>query len=481
MTRWRSRVRVPSRPPLDTYARHMSFERFEEFVEKVDRIDRPGSDIELRSVIAIDHDAVHRSSTGPLSDRLILVKDNIEAVGLPCTAGSLALEGAPVRGDAELVSRLRAAGMIVAGSTNLSEWANIRSTGSSSGWSAVGGLTANPWALDRSAGGSSSGSGAAVAAGLVDVAIGTETDGSITCPAALNGVVGIKPTVGSVSTVGVVPVSGSQDVPGPLARNIEVATEVLAVLSGDPDLIARSRRIDVGGLRVGVARAWLTEHAATDRVFEEAIAIIERDVHSVLDSAVPDTASNVHEDEFTVLVHELKSDLDVYLANRVALGTGRPRSIADVVAFNHEHADRELAHFGQEIFEMAAACTGRDSDAYRQARRRNVDWVENQCFGPAFAEFDVLIAPAYAPAWKTDFVLGHPSAGGKVTTPAAIAGLPIVTMPMGLVAGLPVGLSFVGPAASEDRLIAIARRIESALGLVNDSLWGPTFRQPSRG
>ena len=130
---------------------------------------------------------------------------------------------------------------------------------------------------------------------------------------------------------------------------------------------------------------------------------------------------------------------------------------------------------------MAAACTGRDSDAYRQARRRNVDWVENQCFGPAFAEFDVLIAPAYVPAWKTDFVLGHPSAGGKVTTPAAIAGLPIVTMPMGLVAGLPVGLSFVGPAASEDRLIAIARRIESALGLVNDSLWGPTFRQPSRG
>jgi amidase len=459
----------------------MSFERFEEFVEKVDRIDRPGSDIELRSVIAIDHDAVHRSSTGPLSDRLILVKDNIEAVGLPCTAGSLALEGAPVRGDAEFVSRLRAAGMIVAGSTNLSEWANIRSTGSSSGWSAVGGLTANPWALDRSAGGSSSGSGAAVAAGLVDVAIGTETDGSITCPAALNGVVGIKPTVGSVSTVGVVPVSGSQDVPGPLARNIEVAAEVLAVLSGDLDLVARSRRIDVGVLRVGVARAWLTGHVATDRLFEEFLALVEREVREFRDCAIPDTEMAVHEDEFTVLVHELKSDLDAYLADRVPISSGRPRSIAEVIAFNEREAGRELIHFGQDIFERASACSGRDSDDYHAARRRNIEWARAQCFGPAFDAFDVLIAPAYAPAWKTDFVLGHPNAGGKVTTPAAIAGLPIVTIPMGLVAGLPVGVCLVGPSASEDRLIAVARRLEGRLGLVDDPSWRPTFIHPSRG
>lgn len=459
----------------------MSTELFEEFVEKVDRLDRPGTTVELRSVLAVDYDAIAKSNVGESSGRLILVKDNIEAVGLPTTAGSLALDGVPVRRDAVLVSRLRAAGLIVAGSTNLSEWANIRSTGSSSGWSAVGGLTANPWALDRSAGGSSSGSGAAVAAGLVDVAIGTETDGSITCPAALNGVVGIKPTVGSVPTAGVVPVSGSQDVPGPLARNVDLATDVLAVIAGDTDLVTRSRHVDVGGLRVGVARAWLTGHAATDRVFEEVLALIEREVRELRDCAIPDTETAVHEDEFTVLVHELKSDLDAYLADRVPFDAGRPRSIAEVIAFNEREAGRELIHFGQDIFERASACSGRDSDDYRAARRRNVEWAQARCFGPAFAAFDVLIAPAYAPAWKTDFVLGHPDAGGKVTTPAAIAGLPIVTIPMGLVAGLPVGVCLVGPSASEDRLVAVARRLEGRLGLVDDPSWRPTFSHPARG
>lgn len=440
-------------------------------------IDGPDTNIALRSVLALDPDAVARTKAVEKSDGLlhgvpVLVKDNIETEGLPCTAGSHALLGVPIRGDSTVASRLRRAGAVIIGSANLSEWANIRSTGSSSGWSAVGGLVANPWALDRSAGGSSSGSGAAVAAGIVPMAVGTETDGSITCPAALNGVVGIKPTVGLIPTDGVVPVSGSQDTPGPLARNVDEAERMLAVLTDDVGLLERSRGTNISSLTVGVADVWRTGHEQTDALFDEALRHVRKLVQSVSVSNMVATPEEVHNDEFTVLVHELRSDLDEYLASRVV--NGAPASVLEVIEFNRANAHIELAHFGQEIFEMAAESNGRAAAEYVSARRRNLEWVRDH-LDVALRAHDVLISPAYMPAWKTDFAVGHPPAGGAVTTPAAIAGLPLITIPMGLVSGLPVALSLVGAKRSEAMLIALARSIENALGLVQDHAWQPSY------
>lgn len=454
--------------------------------EAWNRIDRDGSDTSLRSVIALDDDAEARTGAvsdgrGPLAGVPVLVKDNIEALGLPCTAGSLALAPVPVTRDATLVARLRAAGAVVVGAANLSEWANIRSTRSSSGWSAVGGLTANPWALDRSPGGSSAGSGAAVAAGIVPMAVGTETDGSIVCPAALNGVVGIKPPVGMVPTDGVVPVSSSQDTPGPIAVDVDTAEAMLAVLADDATLPARSRSVDVSALRLGVATAWMTGHTATDALFDDVVRRIERRFGSLGSVEVPSTPEDVHHDEFTVLVHDLRTDLDAYLASRVPVGADAPRSLPEVVEFNRRNADRELAHFGQELFEMAADCDGRRASDYAATRARNLAWARDTCLGPALSGAEMLISPAYMPAWKTDFVLGHPNAGGSVTTAAAIAGFPIVCVPMGLVDGLPVGLALVGGPNGVAELIAAARVIERELALVDDPQWRPTFRPPARG
>lgn len=450
---------------------------------RINDIDGGDTDIALRSVIALDPDAVARTeavavSDGPLSGIPVLLKDNIEALGLPCTAGSLALDGVAVTADSPVAHRLRRAGAVIIGAANLSEWANIRSMRSSSGWSAVGGLVANPWALDRSAGGSSSGSGAAVAAGIVPMAVGTETDGSITCPAALNGVVGIKPTVGRVPVDGVVPVSGSQDTPGPLARTVDDAAVMLAVLMDTPGLLGDITKVDVPSTRLGVVDAWRTGHAVTDAVFDNAMRETGKVMPKVSHSSMPTTSDDVHGDEFTVLVHELKTDLDAYLSRRCA--QSGPRSVKDVVEFNLANANRELVHFGQEIFDLASACDGRASVDYVSARARNVEWARANLH-EALTHHDVLVSPAYMPAWKTDFALGHPSAGGAVTSPAAIAGLPIVTVPMGLVAGLPVGLALVGAANSEALLIAVAREIEKVLGLVHDAQWQPRFVQPTRG
>jgi amidase len=446
-------------------------------IARCNQIDGVDTEIPLRSVLALDPDAVARTSrvesnNGLLHGVPVLVKDNIEAEGLPCTAGSLALLGVPVRRDSTVASRLRRAGAIIIGSANLSEWANIRSTHSSSGWSAVGGLVANPWALEHSAGGSSSGSGAAVAAGIVPMAVGTETDGSITCPASLNGVVGIKPTVGSIPTDGIVPVSGSQDTPGPLARTVDEAERMLAVLTDDSTLVSSSQSVDVSSLTVGVVDAWRTGDIATDALFDEVLKYVQKVSQNVTSSQMTTTPDEVLNDEFTVLVHELRSDLDAYLLRRVS--EGAPSSIIEVVEFNRAHTQIELSHFGQEIFEMAAKCEGRSAGEYIAARKRNLQWVQNHLTS-ALEKHDVLISPAYMPAWKTDFVLGHPLAGGAVTSPAAIAGLPIVTIPMGLVDGLPVGLSLVGTKNSEAMLIALARSLEISMGHIYDSSWGPGF------
>ncbi|MEY4360813.1 MAG: hypothetical protein RL391_119, partial [Actinomycetota bacterium] len=312
----------------------------------------------------------------------------------------------------------------------------------------------------------------AVAAGFAPFAVGTETDGSITCPASLNGVVGIKPTVGSVPTSGVVPISSSQDVPGPLARSLDDASMMLAVIAGDPDLTRRVHAVDARSLRIGFIDRWCTGDDRADQLAADALGSAAGAFAGFTRTDVPETTEDVQKDEFTVLLGELSSELDEYLATRPGCAV---RSLAGVIEFNRQHSDRELLYFGQEFFEQSVVSGGKSSPEYREARRRNVEWADG-LFSSLWESFDVVVAPAYAPAWITDFAKGHAEArGGAVTTPAAIAGLPIVTIPCGLVDGLPVGVSFVGPAHSEARLIAAAGVIEARLGLAGDR----SFRPPA--
>lgn len=421
-------------------------------------------DSKLNSVLATSSDEVS-SSAASFSGLTVLIKDNIEAIGLPATAGSLALADREVKSDSPVVSRLRTSGITVLGATNLSEWANIRSGNSTSGWSAVGGLTANPWALDRSAGGSSSGSGAAVAAGLATFAVGTETDGSIICPAALTGCVGIKPTVGVVPTAGIVPISKSQDSPGPIARTVADAALLLSVLA-ENDALAQVNFEQK--LRVGVVETWLTGHDKTDALFEHVVTVLAAAGIELrkIDVAPRDEQSG--DDEGTVLFHELLDDLDEYLANRPGDGV---KSLADVVAFNREHAEAELAFFGQEFLELALRTGGRNQK-YRTARARNLDWAIKRTLAPALDNVDVLIAPAYGPAWLATLGQGDVYVGGEVTGASAVSGWPIGTLPMGFVDGLPIGLAVVTRANCEPTLISAMAQFERVLGL---GILQPTF------
>ena len=446
-------------------------------LERVERLDRAGSPTALRSVLAVSETAPaearardERSSDARLHGIPVLVKDNIEVAGMPSTAGSTALAGRPPRADAPLVRRLREAGAIILGTTNLSEWANIRSARSTSGWSAVGGLTANPWALDRSPGGSSSGSGAALAAGLAPLAIGTETDGSITCPASLNGVTGIKPTVGSVPTQGIVPISASQDSPGPMARTVDDVALLLEVLMSRTGIVERVGR-GITGLHIGVARTWRTGHPATDELFDWTVGRLVAAGTTVHDVAAAVPSAAVDEDELTVLLCELVDGLAAYLPTR---GDQGPQDLAEVIAYEKDHATVELAHFGHDLFERAAELGGSGTDAYRSARARNLAWALGTCLEPAFAGIDALVAPTYGPAWKSDLVLGgHPTVASPITTAPSIAGWPIATTPMGLVEDLPVGFGVIGRPGSEALLLAVCRAVEQPAR--------PTWRPPRRG
>ena len=435
-----------------------------ELTDRINQID----DCEngLNSVLAINSMLENQVEKVDLSKPLggipILIKDNIECVGLPATAGSLALVGRQVTNSAPLVQALEKSGAIILGSTNLSEWANIRSGKSTSGWSAVGGLTANPWKYSHSAGGSSSGSGAAVAAGLVPAAIGTETDGSIVCPASLNGIVGIKPTVGSVSTQGIVPISSSQDSPGPLARNVTDAATVLEVLLNKSGLVEQVS--NPHSLTVGVVRQWLTSDQATNDIFENQLSNLTSTGIKLIDIELPEISEEIGTDELTVLLCELVHTMDNYLANRAGDGV---RSLADVIEFNLRNKEIELAHFGQEFFEIANESGGLTND-YRAVRERNLNWAKSKVLDPAFASVDVLIGIPYGPSWRSDLVNGDNFASASwMTHPAAIAGYPIASLPMGFVNDLPVGLGVVASAGNEAKLVNALSQFEKVFDLAD--------------
>jgi amidase len=388
---------------------------------------------------------------GPLHGIPVLIKDNIEAVGLPGLAGATALLGRPTR-DAALVTQLRAAGAIIMGSTNLSQWANLRSTKSASGYSATGGLVANPWARERSAGGSSSGAGTAAAAGYAPISIGTETDGSITCPASLNGVVGLKPTVGSVSRDGIVPISHRQDSPGPLTRSVADAALAYGALT-------TSVAPEVTQTRLVEATTWITGHIATDTLFRDFLAAVRARGREIASRPFAKPGLDEGNDEQYALLCEFHDDLGAYLQGRAGEGV---RSLADVMAFENENGAIEHRYSGHEHFTAALATGGCAAEDYVSRRDRVTRWAISECLEPGLGDDDIIISPAYAPAWKSDLVLGDPSVWfNPGISVSAIAGWPILTLPFALLQGLPLGLTLIGRPGSEWSLLAAAAELET--------------------
>ena len=450
-------------------------------LDRIEAIDALGTEVGLNAIAMVAPDAldvaqqcdderVQGVSRGPLHGVPVVVKDNIEVEGLAGAAGSTALLGRPTR-DAPLVARLRAAGAIVLASTNLSQWANIRSPRSTSGYSATSGLVGNPWALDRSAGGSSSGSGAALAAGLAPLAVGTETDGSIVCPASVNGVVGLKPTVGTVSTRYVVPVSTSQDSPGPMARSVKDVALLYGVLSG-----TSSEAVD--DLSFAVATNYRTAHPQTDRLFDQIVTALRESGERVLDRELALPGETEDQDELAVMLAELVDAMTLYLTDRPGEGV---HSLADVVAYEDEHADVEQVYFGHELFTLALESGGRTGEAYAGARSRNLTWAVETCLTPGLEGVDVVIAPAYGPAWKSDLAVGgHPGPVSPATFAPAVAGWPILCLPIGLVADLPIGLAIFGRPHSEWTILEAAARIE-ALVARNSPMPLPLWKPATRG
>ena len=459
------------------------------YLERIEALDAKGP--ELRSVIAVDPEAVGIAKAldeerrggrvlGPLHGIPVLVKDNIETSGgTSTTAGSLALADARPARDATVVAKLRDAGAVILGKANLSEWANFRSSRSSGGWSAVGGQCRNPYALDRNPCGSSSGSGVAVSANLCVVAIGTETDGSILCPSTINGIAGIKPTVGAVSRAGVVPISHTQDTPGPMARTLADAAVVLSAIAGldrrDPATRALEGslrpREDLRGVRIGVARNLAGFHPGVDALFEDAIGALRDLGAEIRDPVDVPHADELEDPELEVLLYEFKADLDAYLAEAPGAAV---RSLQELIAFNVEHRAEEMHFFGQELFERAVEKGPLTEPAYLDALATCGRLSRDEGLEAAFTSgVDVLVAPTGAPAWLTDHVNGDHYVGGN-SSPAAVAGTPSVTAPMGAVSDLPVGISFLGRAWTDLELVSIASAFERATMHRREPTFPPT-------
>ena len=457
------------------------------YIARIQALDRSGP--ALRSVIELNPDALTVADAldadrragrmrGPLHGIPVLIKDNIDTADrMTTTAGSLALEGSIAARDSFIVERLRAAGAVILGKTNLSEWANFRSTHSTSGWSGRGGLVKNPYALDRNPCGSSSGTGAAISANFATVGVGTETDGSIICPSGATALVGIKPTLGLVSRSGIIPIAHSQDTAGPMARTVEDAATLLNVLAGAdprdpatdnprrPAAAAFETALDPNGLRgvrIGVARAKLFGYSdVTDRVANAAIDRMKALGAVIVDPADIPNAGAYDATELEVLLYEFKNDLNAYLG--ALPPAAKVHSLADVIAFNDANRDREMPFFGQELMLQAQKKGPLTDKAYRDAlardqrlsRKQGIDAVMDRL------HLDAIVAPSGNPAWTTDLINGDHFLGSS-TTPAAVAGYPSVTVPAGFAFGQPIGLSFIGRAWSEAQLITFAYAYEQA-------------------
>jgi amidase len=470
----------------------------EKYLERIRQIDQYGpavnSIIELNPdalsiAAAFDKERSEKGSRGPLHGIPVLIKDNIGTHDrMMTTAGSLALEGSIPPQDSFLARKVREAGAVILGKTNLSEWANFRSSHSTSGWSGRGGLTRNPYALDRNPCGSSSGSGVAVAASLCAVAVGTETDGSVVCPSSVNGIVGIKPTLGLISRAGIVPIAHSQDTAGPMARTVADAALLLGALAG-PDPVDSATAASQGkaeqdytrfldprglrGARLGVMRAFFGFDDHVDALMSQALEAMKREGAELIDPAEFPSKEHVDDSELTVLLYEFKADLDAYLA---ALGPGAPiHSLQEAIEFNERHRDREMPYFGQDLFAKAQAKGPLTSKEYLDALEKDHRLTRLEGIDALMEKnrLDALVGPTGGPAWVTDLVTGDHGSGG-CSTPAAVAGYPHITVPAGFVFGLPVGISFFGRAWSEPALLRLAYAFEQATHLRKPPRFLPT-------
>jgi len=473
------------------------------YLDRIDRLDDldkdgPGlnSVIELNPQvlgIAVDMDKERKAGRvrGPLHGIPVLIKDNIDTHDrMMTTAGSLALQGSIALEDSTVAKKLRDAGAVIIGKTNLSEWANFRSSHSSSGWSGRGGQTKNPYVLDRNPCGSSSGTGAAIAANLAAIGVGTETDGSVVCPSNANSLVGIKPTLGLISRAGIIPIAHSQDTAGPMCRTVRDAAILLSALAGvdSRDDATRAsvgkssadytRFLDANGLkgaRIGVQRKSFGFNDAVDKLMSECVGAIKRLGATVVDPANIPTQGKFDDTEFEVLLHEFKADLNKYLAS---LGPNAPvKSLKDIIDFNEKHRDRELPYFGQDIMVKAQAKGPLSEKKYRDALAKNHLMSRTQGIDAVMIKnkLDAIIAPTGGPPWPTDLANGDHFTGGYSTV-SAVAGYPHITVPAGYVFGMPVGISFFGRAWSEPTLIKFAYAFEQATKARRPPKFLPTAR-----